>query len=64
MIVANVVPRPPRSSHNLLNLHETVLVSLSATYVVESVSVAQSQSSREGGALPARDVRPSRVRSV
>ena len=37
MIVANVVPRPPRSSYNLLNLRETVLVS--ATSVGESVKV-------------------------
>ena len=48
MIVANVVPRPPRSSYNLLNLRETVLVS--ATYVGESVKGrAVEQPARERG---------------
>jgi hypothetical protein len=48
MIVANVVPRHPRSSCNLLNLRETVLVS--ATYVGESVKGrAVEQPARERG---------------
>ena len=50
MIVANVVPRPPRSSCNLLNLRETVLVS--ATYVGESVKGrAVEQPARERGRI-------------
>ena len=48
--MANVVPRPPRSSYNLLNLRETVLVS--ATYVGESVKGrAVEQPARERGRI-------------